>query len=126
MAKIIKTRKGAAPKIFADNTMTSSAFFSMIRSSLRQKSRWWYSVKVCKERAQIPYKGPNKRRKYSYICELCKGEFDAKTINIHHIEECGSLNSFDDIPGFVERLFCNSDKLICICTKCHAKEHKKN
>jgi isopropylmalate/homocitrate/citramalate synthase len=134
MAKIKSVRKNTSPKKlkkvinkpFADGTMSSSQFFGMIRSCLRQKSRWWHSIKVCKERAKIPYKGVNKRRKFSYICELCKGEFDAKNINIHHTVECGTLNSFEDIPGFVKRLFCDSDKLVCICTKCHDGIHNKN
>jgi hypothetical protein len=27
-----------------------------------------------------------------------------KEVHIDHIEECGSLRSFDDIQGFIERL----------------------
>lgn len=58
MAKTKSVRKNSSPKKpkkvinkpFADGTMSSSAFFSMIRSCLRQKSRWWHSIKVCKER----------------------------------------------------------------------------
>lgn len=110
-------------KEFADGTMTSAVFFSMIRAALRQKSRWFISIKNCRERAKIPYNGTNKRRKWSYICEKCKQEFEAKEIVVHHKIEAGQLNCFEDLPGFAERLFCNSDKLMCICKSCHNLEH---
>ena len=117
--------KKVVNKPFADGTMTSSAFFSMIRSALRNKSRWYLSISVAKNRAKYPYIGTNKKRKWMYKCEKCFQLYDAKSINVHHSIECGSLNSFEDLPGFVERLFCNSDKLIVLCNDCHDKEHNK-
>jgi len=123
---VVKKPKKVIEKPFADGTMSNSQFFGMIRSCLRQKSRWWHSIKVCRDKCKIPYKGVNKRRKFSYICELCKGEFDAKNINIHHTIECGTLTCFEDIAGFAERLFCDSNLLQCICTKCHDGIHNKN
>ena len=111
-------------KPFADATMTNSAFFGMIRSALRNKSRWYYPVKVCKERNRIPYTGTNKRRKWSYRCESCKKLYDATEVEVHHKVECGILSSFDDLSGFVSRLFCNSSDLILLCDDCHKKTHK--
>ena len=119
------TKKITKVKPFADATMTNSAFFGMIRSALRNKSRWYYPVKVCKERNREPYIGPNKRRKWSYRCESCKKLYDAREINVHHKVECGVLNSFDDLPGFVNRLFCNSSGLILLCDSCHKETHEQ-
>lgn len=120
---IKKVRKSKVVKEWNDNTMTSAAFFGMIRSALRNKSRFWKPIMKVKNAAKVSYKGPNKRRKFSYICGECKQEFDSKQVKVHHIEECGSLNSFEDIGEFCRRLFCTEDKLILLCDSCHDKKH---
>jgi len=125
MAKIVKTRKGAAPKTRNSGTMTESAFFQWLRQVLRKSSLYWKPISQVKKDAQIPYNGDNKRRKYSYTCSNCKKEYSATEINVHHKIECGSLKSFDDISGFVERLFVEKEGLIVLCKKCHNKEHGK-
>lgn len=117
--------KKVVEKPFADGTMTSSVFFSFIRSALRQKSRFFKSISNCRLKNRIPYKGPNKRRKWTYICEECKGEFDSKEVQVHHLIPVGTLTCFNDLPAFVENLFCNSDKLKLVCSKCHDKHHEE-
>lgn len=118
-------KKKITNKPFADGSMTSSAFFSMIRSALRNKSRWFKSISVARERVKVPYVGANKKRKWMYRCEDCGQLFDIKAVNVHHKIECGELKSFNDLPGFVERLFCSSELLIVLCNNCHTKMHKK-
>lgn len=120
--KVVKKPKVEKP--FADGTLSSSAFFGMIRSCLRRKSMYWPSIQKARKAAQIPYIGENKRLKYLYVCADCSEAFPSSQCQIHHLEECGSLSSFEDIGEFVRKLFCNSDKLICICKSCHDKRHK--
>ena len=115
-AKIPRTK---TPKARNAGTMTESAFWSFIRSALRQKSRWWKPIMQAKMEARRPYKGPNKRQKFEYLCAHCKAWFPEKKINIDHICPAGSLNCAQDLPGFVERLFCEVDNLQCLCEKCH-------
>ena len=119
MAKAKKPRKGAAPKTRNSGTMTESAFWSFIRSALRQKSRWWKPVSECKQKSKRPYKGPNKRQKFEYQCNHCKKWYAEKNINIDHIIPAGTLTCANDLPGFVERLFVEVDNLQCLCTECH-------
>lgn len=42
----------------------------------------------------------------------------------------GSLKEYDDLPGFVERLFTSVDKLRVLCKQCHlvvtAEEKNRN
>ena len=114
--KVIKTRNAG--------TMTESAFWSFIRSGLRQKSRWWKPITECKLKAKRTYKGPNKRQKFEYQCNSCKNWFAEKQINVDHIVPAGSLNCAQDLPGFVERLFCETDNLQVLCEKCHDKKTK--
>ncbi len=115
-AKIPRAR---SPKVRNAGTMTESAFWSFIRSALRQKSRWWKPITECKLKAKRTYKGTNKRQKFEYQCATCKNWFPEKQINVDHIKPAGSLNCAQDLPGFVERLFCEIDNLQVLCEKCH-------
>ena len=100
-------------------TMTESMFWSMLRSALRQKSRWWKPIGECKKLAQRAYKGPNKRQKWEYECSKCKGWFKSDQVNVDHIEPAGSLNCSNDLPAFVDTLFCEQENLQVLCKTCH-------
>lgn len=115
-SKVVKTRNAG--------TMTESAFWSFIRSALRQKSRWWKPITECKTKARRPYKGSNKRQKFEYQCNTCKLWFPEKKINVDHMVPAGSLNTGQDLPGFVERLFCEQENLQVLCETCHDKKTK--
>lgn len=119
MIKNKTTRRTATPKTRNAGTMTESAFWSFIRSTLRQKSRWWKPITQCKLESRRPYKGPLKRQKFEYQCNSCKKWFPEKKINVDHIVGAGSLNCGADLPGFVERLFCEQDNLQVLCEVCH-------
>lgn len=125
MAKIVKTRKGAAPKTRNSGTLTESAFWSFIRSALRQKSRWWKPVSECKQKAKRVYKGSNKRQKFEYQCNHCKNWYADKNINVDHIIPAGTLTCANDLPGFVERLFVEAEGLQVLCSNCHDKKTAK-
>jgi 5-methylcytosine-specific restriction endonuclease McrA len=114
-----KIPRAKNPKVRNAGTMTESAFWSFIRSALRQKSRWWKPITECKMKARRAYKGPSKRQKFEYQCNSCKLWFPEKQINVDHIKPAGSLNCKEDLAGFVERLFCELDNLQVLCEKCH-------
>lgn len=112
-------RKGAAVKTRNAGTMTESAFWSFIRSALRQKSRFWKPITQCKMKARRAYKGPLKRQKFEYQCAECSNWFPDKKINVDHIKPAGSLRSSSDLGEFIERLFCEIDNLQVLCQGCH-------
>ena len=120
---VVKTRKGAAPKTRNSGTLTESAFWSMIRSALRQKSRWWKPIAECKQNCRRVYVGPLKKQKWEYQCNYCKKWFKDKDIAVDHIIPAGSLNSANDLPEFVERLFVEAGGLQVLCANgensCH-------
>ena len=118
-------KRALIPKTRNAGTMSEAAFWSFIRSALRQKSRWWKPIAVCKMNARRLYKGTNKRQKYEYQCNKCKKWYAEKEINVDHIIPAGSLNCADDLPQFVERLFCEKDNLQVLCTGCHDKKTLK-
>jgi 5-methylcytosine-specific restriction endonuclease McrA len=119
MSKVKKQIKKSVIKKRNSGTMTESAFWSFIRSALRQKSRWWKPISECKNKVKRIYKGPNKRQKFEYQCNHCKNWFPDKNVNVDHIIPAGSLTSANDLPGFLERLFCEVDGLQVLCQCCH-------
>lgn len=124
IVKKIPVKRSRAPKTRNNGTMTESAFWSFIRSALRQKSRWWKPISEAKAKAKRPYKGCNKRQKFEYQCNQCKDWFPDKKINVDHICPAGSLKSAQDLPDFIERLFCEVDNLQVLCVTCHDKKTK--
>lgn len=117
--KKVATKKSRVVKTRNNGTMSESAFWSFIRSALRQKSRWWKPITQCKLNAKRVYKGPLKRQKFEYQCNHCKQWFPEKKINVDHIVPAGSLNCAEDLAPFVGRLFCEIDNLQVLCEECH-------
>lgn len=131
MAK--RTTKSRVPKTRNSGTMTESAFWGWIRSTLRRASMRWKPISEAKMKARrVKPKTVVGRHKFEYQCNNCKEWFPEKVgknkmIEIDHIEEVGSLRCAEDLPGFFNRLFCEADGLQVLCTKCHdIKTHKRN
>lgn len=98
---------------------TKSRYFSFIRSNIR---RAWskYPVKFSVLlAARRDNQSENKRLKYEYNCDLCKGWFPQKEVEVDHLNPCGSLKEYSDLEGFCSRLFCGSDNLRVLCKTCH-------
>ena len=51
---------------------------------------------------------------------MCQGWFLDKDTQVDHIEECGSLRSWEDLTPFARRLFVEVDGLNVQCLACHA------
>lgn len=116
MTKIPKVK---VPKTRNHGTMTEAAFWSFIRSALRQKSRWFKPISEAKRLARRKYRGPNHRQKWEYQCAICKNWFSDKEVAVDHIIPAGSLSKPEDLPGFVMRLFCEVDGLQVLCNEHH-------
>jgi len=112
-------------KPFCNGEWSRARFFSFVRSALRKASQRWAPIRTAKLLVRVKYSGPNKRMKWLYRCADCGGLFGDKNCSVDHIEECGSLRNFDDLPGFVKRLFCEVENLRVLCGKCHTKRHEK-
>lgn len=118
--KTVKKRTSKVEKTRNSGTMTESQFWSMIRSTLRSKSRWWKPILECKQKARRKYTGENKRQKWEYLCSSCGNYFPEKEISVDHIKAVGTLKSAQDLPEFVENLFCTVENLQCLCDNCHS------
>ena len=122
-----KPVKQRVPRTRAGGTMTESQYWSFIRSGLRAKSQRWpprYQV-LNGNRKRVT----GKRHRYEHQCAECKKWYKQKDIEIDHIIPCGSLKSYEDLPIFVERLFCEPEGLRILCKECHktvTKEQREN
>lgn len=94
-------------------------FFTWLRSGLRSMSRRYPAIYEALARAKRPYKGLNKHQRYEYECAACGGYFSGKQVAVDHRIDCGALKSWDDVLGFMQRLFCATDVLDVLCHPCH-------
>lgn len=127
------TKRKLLPKPRNAGTMTESAFWGMIRSLFRKRSMYWKPIAIvkAKNRRDKPRDVIGKH-KFEYQCNECKGWFQDKEVQVDHFIEAGSLTCAEDLPGFVERLFCEEEGFQVLCHKrldgiesCHRKKTKK-
>ena len=104
----------------AGKTWSEARYWQFIRSALRQAySR--YPVKF-QAKKKVEKEVTGKRHRLEYQCADCSEWFPNKEIQVDHIVPAGSLNSYEDIAGFCERLLCEADGMQVLCKSCH---HRK-
>ena len=114
-----KVKNPKVPRTRNNNTLTEAAFWGFIRSTLRNASRWWKPIAQCKADSKRAYKGTKELQKWEYQCNHCKDWFMEKEIQVDHIIECGTLTCSEDVPEFIERLFCEKEGFQILCKPCH-------
>jgi len=119
------TKRIRVPRTHAGGAWTRGRFWCFLRSGFRLMSRRWPPRRNALTAARRPYTGPNKRQKWEYQCSLCSEWFNAKQVAVDHINAAGSLRSWEDVRGFLERLFCEQEELRVICDKCHDERHQQ-
>lgn len=122
--KIVKKRR--SPLTRGNHTMTESEYFSKIRSALRTIFRYWPPMQLALEKASRPSQSTNKRIKKEYQCALCKKWNIRKNVEIDHVQECGSLNKYEDIVPFIKNLTkedISSYQILCK-SPCHRLKTK--
>lgn len=112
-----KVKNPRVPRTRANGTKTEAGYFGYIRSTLR---RGWlkYPVRYAAlKAASRTVRG--KRHKTEYQCNCCEKWFKGSEVEVDHLVPAGSLKSFDDLPRFVENLFCELDGVQVVCKPCH-------
>jgi 5-methylcytosine-specific restriction endonuclease McrA len=54
-----------------------------------------------------------------YECNLCKGHFPAKDVEVNHILPVVPIEGFTSWDVIIERMFCEKDGLEVVCKPCH-------
>lgn len=101
---------------------TEAKYFGNIRQCFRRLSMQWAVKNDILKESRQSYTGDNKRRKWEYKCVMCKYYFIREDVQVDHIIQAGSLKSYEDLPGFVERLLCEVDNLQVLCRPCHQEK----
>ena len=116
-----KTTKIRVPRTRNGGTMTESQYFSKIRAILRNGFRYFKPMQTALNLASRPSQSLNRKLKREYQCAICKKWFKRLDVQIDHIEECGSLSSYDDIVPFLIKLTQEDPSAYQILCK---KDHK--
>ena len=98
---------------------TEARYWSFLRSALRAAWSKWPPKYECLKRAKRPSQSENKRLKHEFQCNHCKGWFAQKNVAVDHITPVGTLRTYDDLAGFVQRLFVSVEALQVLCDACH-------
>ena len=94
-----------------NRTWTEARYFGFIRSTLRAGFTRWGPKHEAKRQAKVGYN--------AYQCAHCGEVFPNKEVEVDHIEPAGTLKTYEDLPGFVERMFCEADGFQLLCKGCH-------
>ena len=113
-------RRGKQSEVVPE--LTESQYWSAIRSALRSGMRFYKPKLNALNKAKRPYEGENKKQKWCYECASCGDCFKATDVQVDHTQPAGSLLSYQDLPQFVERLYCSEDGLQVLCSECHRKK----
>ena len=106
--------------------MSEARFWAFIRSNLRRMTMRWVPKYKAKEQVRRKSQSENKRLRWEYQCAHCQKWFPEKETEVDHIVPCGSLKSFADVAGFLERMLCEVHGFRVLCNKCHnAVTHKE-
>ena len=122
-----KQKRIKAPKTRNGGKWTESEYFSRVRSALRRVFRYWIPMQTALNLASRPSQSENKRLKKEYQCAKCKKWRKRTDVEIDHIEECGSLKTYDDVIPFLKRLTKEEPSAYQILCKntCHKQKTKK-
>jgi len=122
---VVKTRKASRKHTTNANHegWSDAQYWGFIRAGLRAKfTRYPPKWVVLSEAKRVAQNNP--RAKWEYLCTSCFCWYLQKDVTVDHIVPCGSLRSYADLAGFVERLFCPAEGLQVLCKPCHLLKTK--
>tara|TARA_R110000772_G_scaffold268686_2_gene397454 strand:+ start:5101 stop:5496 length:396 start_codon:yes stop_codon:yes gene_type:complete len=115
--KKAKTKRKLIPRTRNAETLTESAYWGKIRSTLRSAFRYWKPMIIALNDASRPSKSKNKRLKKEYQCAVCEEWFKRADVQIDHIIPCGSLKCYTDIEPFIKNLTPEDPKAFQVLCK---------
>lgn len=120
----MSVRKGKArtPPFEHYPEWSQAKFWGFLRSALRAGYNKWPPKWEVLRAAKRPYGGKDKRQKWEFKCAECKKWHKQKDVSVDHIVPAGALSSYDDIAGFIQRLFVGVEGLQVLCKTCHNKK----
>ena len=65
------------------------------------------------------FKNGRKKSVWGAECNICKGSFPMKQMQVDHIEPAGEMKGLEGMGEFASRLFCHRDNMQFLCKTCH-------
>lgn len=119
-----KPKRVLVERTRAGGRWTEARFWGFIRSLLRDGSRRWPPLAwdaLSLDKLRVPGSKP---RVYVHKCVACGRYKIRQHVQTDHIAPCGSLKSWDDLPLFASRLFCEVSGVRVLCISCHQEVTK--
>ena len=117
MVRVQRTRNAS--------TMTEAEYWGKVRSALRKTFAYWKPAQAVLKQAECGTRINPKtgRLKKVYQCAAC-GEADFReTMQIDHVDPCGSLRCAEDVAVFLDRLTCeDTGKFQLLHKACHQEK----
>ena len=106
---------------YNSGTWTEARFNSFIKSSLRSASIRWPPRYETLNNAFVDKRINEKTGRLAkhFECNLCKGHFPQKDVEVNHKDPVVPTSGFDSWDNVIERMFCESDGLELLCEPCH-------
>lgn len=104
---------------------TKAAFFSYLRSGIRRIwSQYPAKLEWKKSQMQEPPEGYTGRAKKLGQCHYCNEFFAASNLEVDHVEQAGSCNSWETAQNFLKSLLDCDNNWVLACKPCHkVKSH---
>lgn len=127
--KAVPRSRQRVPRTRAGGTWTEARYFGYLRGLLRAGFSRYPPKHMVRKNSR---RKSSTTRGYDYLCACCEKWYKDSEVQVDHITPAGSLKTFEDLPGFVERLYCDVDQLQILCNVCHRlktnreREERKN
>jgi hypothetical protein len=84
----------------------------------------WKPAQIAWERSRRAYTGPkNGNQKWEHQCTFCHKWFLKKNVELDHLIPCGSLNCWEDVVPFLQKLLIEDpDGYAVLCKECHGEK----
>ena len=100
---------------------TPAAFWAWVRGGVRGAVWKRYPAKLEWKKKQMfpPPPGYTGKAKSLGECHYCKEHFAASHLEVDHVHQAGTLNSWETFAQFVKNLLAVGDNWVLACKPCH-------
>ncbi len=107
-------------ELFPELWKSEQSYFTWLRGNIRKI--WnFYPAKLKWKSAQLrePPKGYSGRAKKLGTCHYCHNNFAASHLEVDHVQQAGSCNTWEESHQFLKNLLDCNDNWVLACKPCH-------
>jgi glutaredoxin len=99
---------------------SKSAYYTWLRGQIRMM--WMHYPAKIKWKQSQAFKPPESytgRAKKLGTCHYCKEDFGISSLEVDHVQQAGSCNSWENATDFMYKLLDCNDNWVLACKPCH-------